>query len=177
MVRSLNNHCPAIAADAFVADTATVVGRVTVGEGSSVWYGSVLRGDVCDIVVGARTSVQDGAVLHGDSDAPCLVGDDVTIGHLACVHGCTIGDGAVVGIGAVVLSKAVVGPGAVVAAGALVPEGAVIPPDSLVVGVPAKTVRAVTDQERTRFRANSRHYIELGRQHAHCAGSGSGRGK
>jgi carbonic anhydrase/acetyltransferase-like protein (isoleucine patch superfamily) len=177
MLRTLNSVGPSIAEDAFVADSANVVGRVSVGEGSSVWYGAVLRGDVNDIVVGARTSVQDGAVLHCDADAPCLVGNDVTIGHLACVHGCTVGDGAVIGIGAIVLSKAVVGPGAVVAAGALVPEGAVVPADSLVVGVPAKTVRPVTVEERQRFQANCGHYVELGKQHARCAGADAGRRK
>jgi carbonic anhydrase/acetyltransferase-like protein (isoleucine patch superfamily) len=166
MVLPYNEICPSIHRDAFVAATAAIVGRVRIGPESSVWYGAVLRGDVNEIAVGARTSVQDGAVLHCDEDAACTVGDDVTVGHNACVHGCEVGDGAVIGIGASVLSRARVGEGAVIAAGALVPEGAEIPPGMVAMGVPARAVREVTAAERERFAENARHYVALGRQHA-----------
>jgi len=157
---------PDIADTAFVAETAAVIGDVTVGESSTVWYGATLRGDVNSITVGARTSIQDGSVLHVDGDAPCVVGDDVTVGHNATVHGCTVRDGTVIGIGASVLSRAVVGEGAVVAAGALVREGYEVPPHTIVAGVPAKPVREVTEADRERFRANAAHYVELGREYS-----------
>ncbi|HEY3266447.1 MAG TPA: gamma carbonic anhydrase family protein [Armatimonadota bacterium] len=150
---------------AFVAETAALVGRVSVGPGSSVWYGAVLRGDVNAITVGARTSVQDGAVLHCETNVPCVVGDDVTIGHNACVHGCTVGDGAVIGIGATVLNNARIGAGAVVAAGALVKEGGEVPPGWVAMGVPARPVREVTPEERIRFRMNAEHYVHLAKEY------------
>lgn len=156
---------PTISASAFVAETAALIGAVTVGDSSTVWYGAILRGDVNTITVGARTSIQDGSVLHVDGDAPCVVGDYVTVGHNATVHGCTVGDGAVIGIGATVLSHATVGAGAVVAAGALVREGAEVPPNTIVAGVPARPVREVTDADRDRFRANAAHYVELGQEY------------
>jgi carbonic anhydrase/acetyltransferase-like protein (isoleucine patch superfamily) len=161
VINPYNGILPDIHPEAFVAETAALIGAVTVGAGSSVWYGATLRGDVNTIIVGARTSVQDGSVLHCDADAPCVVGDDVTIGHNATVHGCTVGNGAVIGIGATVLSRAVVGEGAVVAAGALVKEAGVIPPNTVAMGVPAKPVREVTEMERARFRDNAEHYVRL----------------
>lgn len=165
MRRSYRQTAPRVAASAFVAETASLIGDVTVGEGSTIWYGAVLRGDVNAITVGDRTSIQDGAVLHVDADAACAVGDDVTVGHNATVHGCTVEDGAVIGIGATVLSRARVGEGAVVAAGALVREGAVVPPRAIVAGVPARPVRGVSDDERARFRANAEHYVRLGAEY------------
>lgn len=161
MIRSYQNHIPNVDARAFVAETSALIGRVFVGSGSSIWYGSVLRGDVDDVRIGERTSVQDGAVLHCDPGSPCLVGNDVTIGHNATVHGCTIGDGAVIGIGATVLSWARVGEGALIAAGALVPEGAEIPPHTVAMGIPARSVRPVNDAERERFAKNCAHYVAL----------------
>lgn len=156
---------PRVHEAAFVAETAVLAGDVSVGEGSSVWFGAVLRGDVNTVTVGARTSIQENAVLHCDADAPCTVGDDVTIGHQATVHGCTVGNGAVVGIGARVLSHATVGAGAVIGAGAVVREGAVIPPNTVAVGIPAKPIRGLTDADRARFRANAAHYVELGEEY------------
>lgn len=161
VIRTYNGIAPQVDATAFVAETAALIGAVNVGPGSGIWYSATLRGDVNSISVGARTSVQDGSVLHCDPDAPCVVGDDVTIGHNATVHGCKIGNGAVIGIGASVLSHATVGEGAVVAAGALVKEGGVIPPNTVAMGVPAKPVRDVSDAERERFRANAEHYVHL----------------
>ena len=157
---------PTVADGAWVAPGATLVGAVTVGAGSSVWYGAVLRGDGDRIVVGARSNIQDGCVLHADPGLPCAVGDGVTVGHRAVLHGCTVGDGALVGMGATVLNGARIGPGCLVAAGALVLEGVEIPERSLVAGSPAKVRRPLTDDEVARLRTNAETYERLAREHA-----------
>lgn len=152
---------PSVAATAWVHPAATVVGDVTLGADVSVWPGAVLRGDRDAIVIGAETNVQDGAVLHCDPGLPLRIGARVTIGHRAVVHGCTIEDGALIGIGAIVLNGAVVGAGALVAAGAVVGEGQVVPPDSLVVGVPARVLKPLSDAQRTRVRSGYVTYVKL----------------
>ena len=157
---------PAVADDAWVAPGATVVGAVTVGPGSSVWYGAVLRGDGDRISVGARTNIQDGCVLHADPGIPLTVGDGVSVGHRAVLHGCTVGEDALIGMGAVVLNGARIGPRCLVAAGALVLEGVEIPAQSLVAGSPAKVRRPLTDDEVERLRENTRTYERLMRLHA-----------
>jgi carbonic anhydrase/acetyltransferase-like protein (isoleucine patch superfamily) len=139
---------PKIADDVFVAPTAVVVGDVEIGAGSNVWFGVVLRGDISSIRIGERTNLQEGVVVHLDADAPTVIGDDVTIGHGAIVHGCTVGSGTQIGMGAIVLSRAIIGEGCMIAAGALVPEGMEIPAHSLVMGMPAKIRRDVSDDER-----------------------------
>lgn len=152
---------PTVAATAWVHAAATVIGDVRLGAHVSVWPGAVLRGDRDAIVVGEGTNVQDGAVLHCDPGLPCRVGARVTIGHRAVVHGCTVEDGALIGIGAVVLNGAVVGAGSLVAAGAVVSEGMVIPPESLVVGVPARVLRALDAEQRERVARGSATYVAL----------------
>jgi carbonic anhydrase/acetyltransferase-like protein (isoleucine patch superfamily) len=132
----------------FVAENATVIGRVTLGEDANVWHNAVIRGDNEPIHIGARTNVQEGAVLHVDPGFPMVIGDDVTIGHMVMLHGCTIGDGALIGIGAIVLNGAKIGAGSLIGAGALVPQGKEIPPNSLVMGSPGKIIRDVTDKDR-----------------------------
>ena len=134
-------HRPAVAGGAWVAPGATVVGRVEIADGASVWYGAVIRADLERIVVGAGSNVQDGAVLHADPGLPTLVGAGVSIGHGAVVHGCVVEDDCLIGIRAAVLNGARVGAGSLVAAGAVVLEGTDIPPRSLVAGVPGKTPR------------------------------------
>ncbi len=129
---------PEVAPSAFVAPGAYVIGKVRVGEGSSIWYGAVLRGDLDEIQVGARTSIQDNAVIHMDEGYPVAVGDDCVVGHAAVVHGCEIGDRCLVGMNATILNGAKIGEGSIVAAGAVVPEGREFPLRSLVVGIPAK---------------------------------------
>jgi len=138
---------PHIDPSAFVAPGAVVAGDVEVGTGASVWFNATVRGDVAPVRIGARSNVQDGAVLHVDAGSPCLVGDDVTIGHGAIVHGSRVGDGVTVGMGAVILSWSVIGPGAIVAAGALVPERAEVAPGTVVAGVPARA-RGPVEAER-----------------------------
>jgi carbonic anhydrase/acetyltransferase-like protein (isoleucine patch superfamily) len=165
-LRPFRDTSPQVAADAFVADTAVVVGDVEIGSGSSVWFGVVIRADSSKIRIGERSNVQDLSMLHSDEDAPCTIGNDVTIGHGALVHGCTVEDGAQISMGAIVLSHAVVGAGAIVGAGALVPEGARVEPNTIVMGVPAKPRRVVTDEDRVRTIEAARHYSELGREYA-----------
>lgn len=152
-----------LAANAFVAPNATVRGNVVLEEQTSVWFGAVVRGDTELVEIGARTNVQDLAVLHADPGFPCRLGTDVTIGHAAVVHGATVEDGALIGIRAVVLNGAVVGAGAIVGAGAVVTEGMVIPPRKLVVGVPARIVRDLNEADIERNRHAASHYVEAAR--------------
>ncbi len=152
---------PHIDGSAWVHASATVIGAVTLGAGVSVWPGAVLRADRDAISIGAESNVQDGVVMHCDPGMPCVIGSRVTIGHRAVVHGCTVEDGALIGIGAVVLNGAVVGRGSLVAAGAVVPEGMVIPPESLVVGIPAKVLRALNEEQRARVARSYATYVEL----------------
>jgi len=147
LVLAYGGRTPRIADDVFLAPGAVVVGDVEIGPGASVWFHAVIRGDLAPVRIGARTNVQDGAVVHVDAGSPCYVGDDVTIGHRAIVHGCTVGDGVTIGMGATVMSKARVGHRAVVSAGALVVGGAEIPLGALALGVPAK-VRQTLDLAR-----------------------------
>ena len=138
---------PFIPSSAWVAETATVRGNVTLGEQVSIWFGAVLRGDVAPIVVGDETNIQDGGVLHVSANFPCQVGRRVTIGHRAIVHGCIIEDGVLIGMGAIVLDGAHIGAGAMVGAGAVVSPGMVVPPRMLVLGVPAK-IRGMLDDRK-----------------------------
>lgn len=156
---------PALAADAFVAAGARVVGSVTLGSASSVWYNAVLRGDSADITVGARSNVQDNVSVHVDATHPVEIGEDVSIGHNAVVHGCRIGDGSLIGMGAVVLSGAVIGAGCLVAGGAVVLEGTVVPDGSLVAGVPAKVRRELTEEERAGLLRNAEVYLSHAARH------------
>ncbi len=150
---------PRIAPDVYLAPGAVVVGDVEIGPASSVWFNATIRGDVAPIRIGARSNVQDSAVLHVDAGTPCLVGDDVTIGHGAIVHGTTVGNGVTIGMGAVVLSRSRIGAGAIVAAGAVVPEDAEVRPGVLVMGVPAREKRLLTDAERQASADNAARYV------------------
>ena len=150
---------PEIPATAWIADTARVRGQVTLGEEVSVWFGAVLRGDEAPITVGERTNIQDNAVLHVSQGFPCLVGANVTIGHRAIVHGCTVEDGVLVGMGAIVLDGAVVGQGAMVGAGSVVPPGMEIPPAVLVLGVPARVIGPLRPEQATMAETAVRHYL------------------
>lgn len=164
-VLALPGKAPSVADRAFVADGARIVGDVTLSADSSVWYNAVLRGDSASITVGPRSNVQDNVSVHVDSGSPVVIGADVSIGHNAVVHGCTIGDGSLIGMGAVVLSGAVVGAGCLIAGGALVLGGSEIPEGSLVAGVPAKVRRALTDEERAGLLRNAEAYLKHVRTH------------
>jgi len=151
--------------EALVASTAVLTGAVTLGRDVSVWYGCVLRGDCAPISVGELTNVQDGVIVHADTGVPNDIGAGVTIGHGAMVHGRRVGDGCLIGIHAVILGGAEIGAGCIIAAGSVVRENARIPPRSLVVGVPGRVLRVVTDAEVDELRGHARHYLELARSH------------
>ncbi|MCU0307864.1 MAG: gamma carbonic anhydrase family protein [Thermoleophilia bacterium] len=161
MIRALPGRVPDIGPGAFVHDAAEVIGTVVLGARASVWPRAVLRGDTDTIRVGAESNVQDGAVLHADPGAPCTVGDRVTIGHLACVHGCTLEDEVLVGIGAVVLNGAAVGAGSIIGAGAVVPEGMEVPRGSVVLGVPGRVTRRADPEQAERIRRTAARYVEM----------------
>jgi carbonic anhydrase/acetyltransferase-like protein (isoleucine patch superfamily) len=157
---------PVIGARAFVAPNATVLGDVVLGDDASIWYGCVLRGDVGAIRIGARTNIQDVSVIHvtgGELDTH--VGDDVTVGHRAIIHGCTIDDHVLIGMGAIVMDGARVGSHSLVGAGALVPPGMVIPPGVLAVGAPARVIRPLRDDERASIDESVAHYVEVAKLH------------
>lgn len=146
----------------FVAPTAAVIGDVTLGRDASIWYGASLRGDVHFIKIGARSNVQDNATVHVSRGThPCVVGEGVTVGHNAVIHGCTVEDDCLIGMAAVVLDGAVIGTGSLVGAGALVTGKMIVPPRSLVLGSPAKVVRPLREEEVETIRANAAHYVRM----------------
>jgi carbonic anhydrase/acetyltransferase-like protein (isoleucine patch superfamily) len=165
MLLALECGSPTLDASAWVAPTATLVGRVNLSPDCSVWYQAVLRADSEDITIGNGSNIQDGVVAHVDPGFPLTIGLNVSVGHNAVLHGCTVGDGTLVGMGAVIMNGAVVGEDCLVAAGALVTEGAQIPPRSLVAGVPAKVRRELTDDEVAHCTANALTYRELAGVH------------
>ncbi len=150
----------------WIAPTATLIGRVTIKKNASVWYGAVLRGDADSITIGENSNVQDGAILHADPGYPLTVGDSVVIGHMAMLHGCTIGDGCVIGIGAIILNGAKIGKNCLIGAGALVTGGKDIPDESVVMGSPGRIVRQLTDDDRQAMAGGAERYVENWRRHA-----------
>lgn len=150
----------------FIADGAKVMGDVTIGKDSSVWYNAVVRADRAPIVIGERCNIQDGAILHEDTDNPLILGDEVVIGHGAILHGCEIGDHTLIGMGAIVLNKAKIGKNSMVGAGALVTGGKEFPEGSLIIGSPAKVKRPLTAEEIDSINENIEEYIHLAKVHA-----------
>jgi gamma-carbonic anhydrase len=165
---------PKLGKNVFIAKTATVIGDVTLGTHSSVWYGVVLRGDINRIVVGHHSNVQDNAVLHLADDFPCVLGNWVTVGHSAVVHACRVGDEVLVGMGSVILDGAVIGKQSIIGAKALVTQGTKIPPGSLVLGAPAKVVRKLSKEERAGLKWWAQKYVDNG---AYCLKYGIGVGE
>ena len=161
LILSLGDYTPESGPGTFVHEAACVIGRVRLGRDVSLWPNATIRGDTDQITVGDGTNVQDGAVLHADAGAPCTVGQRVTIGHLACVHGCTIEDEVLVGIGAIILNNSVIGTGSIVGAGAVLPEGTVVPPWSLVLGTPGRVIRKTTEAQRADIRRSAEHYVAM----------------
>ena len=158
-VYELDGVAPRIADSAWVADSAQVMGNVELGEQSSVWFGTVIRGDTEIIRIGARSNIQDASVLHADIGKPLTIGQDVTVGHKVMLHGCTIGDGSLIGIGAVVLNGAKIGKGCLVGAGSLVTEGKEFPDGSMIMGSPAKVVRQLSQEQVTGLRLGAQGYV------------------
>ena len=160
---SFRHRSELIDSAAFIAPTATVLGDVAIGPHSSVWYGAVVRGDSERVRIGSETNIQDLCVLHADPGFPCLVGNRVTVGHAAIVHGAVLEDDVMIGMRAVVMNGARVGRGSLVGVGAVVTEATTIPPDSVVLGLPGKVVREVTPKDRERIAHAARHYVETTR--------------
>ena len=165
----LDGKAPRLPSDgsAWIAPSADLIGDVELGENSSIWFGAVIRGDNTLIKVGARSNVQEKAVLHSDEGVPCTVGEGVTVGHHVMLHGCTIGDNSLIGMGATILNRAVIPENCIVGAGALVTEGKTFEPGSLIVGVPAKAVRQLDEAAFAGLRYSADHYMKKARAFAH----------
>ncbi|ALE83862.1 gamma carbonic anhydrase family protein [Pseudonocardia sp. HH130629-09] len=158
---TVNGHTPQVHDQAWVAPGAVLAGEVSVGAETGIWYTCVLRADLAPITVGARTNVQDGSVLHADPGFPMVIGDGVTIGHRAVVHGCTVSDDVLIGMGAVLMNGVHVGAGSLIAAGAVLTQGTVVPPGSLVAGVPGKVRRELSQAERDSIPLSAAAYVHL----------------
>lgn len=162
---TLDGNTPEVHESAFVAHTAVLIGQVKLGAGSSAFYGVVMRGDSNSITVGEGSNLQDNVVLHADPGFPTTVGNGVSVGHGAVVHGCTVEDDCLIGMSATIMNGAVIGAGSLVAGGAVVLEGAIIPPGSLVAGVPAKVRRELSAEELEHVRENARNYVTTASKH------------
>jgi carbonic anhydrase/acetyltransferase-like protein (isoleucine patch superfamily) len=164
-IYQLGDAVPRIHPSAWVADNATVIGRVELGEGASVWYGAVLRGDNDWMRIGKNSNIQDGSVLHTDAGVPLTIGEGVTVGHQVMMHGCTVGDHALIGIQSVLLNGCRIGNHCIVGAGAVVTEGKEFPDGSLILGSPAKVVRQLTPEQIERLRWSAAHYVANAQRH------------
>jgi len=165
-ILQLEDIAPQVHPTAWVAGNATVLGKVTLAENASVWYGAVLRGDNDRITVGANSNVQDGSVLHTDNGVPLTIGANVTVGHQVTLHGCTIGDGSLIGIQSIVLNGAKIGRNCLVGAGSLVTEGKEFPDGVMIVGRPAKVVRELTPEQIAGLQRSATHYVQQAQRHA-----------
>jgi carbonic anhydrase/acetyltransferase-like protein (isoleucine patch superfamily) len=165
LIYDLGKQQAEVAADAFVAPTATLIGDVSLQPDSSIWFGAVLRGDIEQITIGRGSNIQDGSVCHTDPNNPCTVGDFVTVGHMAMLHGCEIGDGSLIGIGATLMNGSSVGKNCIVGAHALVTEGKKFPDNVVIMGAPAKVVRDITAEDRVALRANAERYVERAKRY------------
>ncbi len=174
MIVALGDRSPRIGGGVFLAPSAQVIGDVRVGARSSIWYGAVVRGDMSTIAIGERTNVQDLACLHVDEEHGLVIGDDVTVGHRAVVHGSTVRDRVLIGMGAIVLNGAEIGEDTIVAAGAIVTEGMKVPARSLVVGVPGKVRRELTSEEISAIGQNASHYCDTASRYIEAGLSGGG---
>ncbi|GHD44587.1 gamma carbonic anhydrase family protein [Streptomyces mirabilis] len=171
LIMGIGGKDPQVDPEAFTAPTSVVIGDVTLHAGASVWYGAVLRADFGPIVIGADSNIQDNCTLHVDPGFPITVGERVSVGHNAVLHGATVEDDCLIGMGATVLNGAVIGAGSLVAAQALVPQGMRVPPGSLVAGVPAKAKRPLTEEERQGLTLNGTFYVDLAKTHKEAHGS------
>ncbi len=161
------NHSPEIGENVFIAENASVIGRVKIGNESSIWYNVVLRGDVDEIIIGERTNIQDGAILHCSSlRTPVIIGNDVTIGHHALIHGCRIGDEVLVGMGAIILDEVVIPSHTVIGAGALITERSELESGWLYAGIPARKIKALTPAQILHLKSSATHYVENAKLHS-----------
>ncbi len=161
MIKEFRGKYPVPSEGVHIAASADLVGDIVLAEGVNVWYGAVLRADEAPVSVGRGTNVQDGVVIHTAPDYPVSIGADVTVGHRSIIHGCTVGDGALIGMGAILLNGCIIGEGSIVAAGSVVTEGAVVPPKSLAMGIPARVVRPLREEEMAASLAGAAEYVRL----------------
>lgn len=166
MIIQYQGNTPAISKNVFIAEGAKIIGKVSIGEHSSIWFNSVLRGDVDTITVGQRTNIQDLSIIHPNSGCPVTIEDNVSVGHACVLHGCTIRTGCLIGMGAIILNGAEIGENCLVGAGSLVPERKVFPPGSLILGSPAKVVRALTPEEIQSMHAPVERYTKRGQEYS-----------
>jgi carbonic anhydrase/acetyltransferase-like protein (isoleucine patch superfamily) len=165
MIKNLKDVKPKIHEGAFVAESAYIIGDVEIGEGTSIWYGAVLRGDIEGIKVGIFTNIQDNATVHTETGVPTRIGDYTVVGHNAIVHGCTVGSNSLIGMGSTILNRAVIGNNCIIGAGSVITEDKVIPDNSMVLGIPGKIVRQVTDDEIAAIKTNAMRYYDLWKKH------------
>lgn len=159
LIKEYRGVFPDLAPSVRVAENASIIGDVTAGENVSFWYGAVARGDAGPIVIGRNSNLQDCVMIHDAAGVPTVVGENVVVGHGAILHSCTVGDGCLIGMGSILLNNCVIGEGSVVAAGAVVPERKVFPPHSMLMGVPAKVVRTITEEEREEILRDAENYV------------------
>lgn len=167
MILKYNDIMPKYHSECFIAESADLIGRITIGKDSSVWYGTVIRADVESVTIGERTNVQDNSTIHVAHGFKTSIGDDVTIGHGAIVHACSIGNRVLIGMGAIVLDGAIVEDDVIIGAGALIPPGKVIPSKSLVVGSPGKVVRNLSEDDLENLLHSAKSYVEEANKHRH----------
>lgn len=161
MIRKFQGISPKIGKSVFIAESADIIGNVEIGENSSIWYNTVLRGDGDLLKVGSNTNIQDGTVVHVDDDIKTTIGDFVTIGHSAIIHSCDIDDNVLIGMGAIILSNVKINKNVIIGAGSLIPPGKEIPSNSLVIGSPGKVVRQLSDKEIENIKESAKHYVSL----------------
>ena len=164
-IEKFRDYEPQLDESVYVAPTATVIGRVKIGPGSSIWYGAVLRGDVAEITIGENTSIQDNCTVHVGIEVSAVIGNNVTVGHNAVLHACTVEDNCLIGMGAIVLDGAKIGQGSIVGAGCLVPENKEIPPHSLVVGIPAKIIKTLDEEREEELKIHASTYVDLAKEY------------
>ncbi len=166
MIKKFRGKSPIIPDSCYISESVDLIGDVTLGENVSLWFGTVIRGDMHHITIGARSNIQDNSVIHVTTDiSPTRIGDEVTVGHNAIIHGATIEDRCLIGMGSIIMDDVVVGEGSIVGAGAVVPPNMIIPPRSLVVGLPAKIVRQTTDEELEMIIERAQHYIDFSQEY------------
>lgn len=161
MIKKYEQYVPNIDPSCYISENATIIGNVTIKRNSSIWFGAVIRGDRNEIYIGENTNIQDNCTVHISGDKQTRIGNDVTVGHNAVVHACTVGDRVLIGIGAVILDGAVIGDDVIIGAGSVVPPNKVIPSNSLVMGVPAKIIRNLTPEDKMEIKRSAARYVEL----------------
>lgn len=165
MIASFKEFSPVIDPEAFIMKQAVVIGRVTIGTGSSVWTYATIRGDIADITIGEYSNIQDNCVLHVTADLPVVIGSYVTVGHGAIIHSAAVGDNCLIGMGSIILDKAVIGEGSIVGAGSLVPPGKLYPPNSMIIGSPARVVRSISPEDRKGMLGNAMNYVHVAKEY------------